>query len=133
MKKIVQAVVFVLVFIFSTHARGADGLVSVKSPRSSKDTMDHLDTVAKQKGMTICARIDHSAGAAKVGMKLRPTELLIFGNPQGGTAFMGCNQTFGIDLPLKALVWDHASVRVRLAYNYTEFLAIRHNVSQRPS
>jgi uncharacterized protein (DUF302 family) len=133
MKKIVQAVVFVLVFIFSTHARGADGLVTVKSPHSSKDTMDRLETVAKQKGMTIFARIDHSAGAAKVGMKLRPTELLIFGNPQGGTPFMGCNQTFGIDLPLKALVWEDASGQVWLGYNDPEFLAKRHNVSQCPA
>jgi uncharacterized protein (DUF302 family) len=114
MKKIVQTVVVALVFIFSTHAQAADGLVTVKSPHSSKDTMDRLETVAKQKGMTIFARIDHSAGAAKVGMKLRSTELLIFGNPQGGTPFMECNQTLGIDLPLKALVWEDASGQVWL-------------------
>jgi uncharacterized protein (DUF302 family) len=133
MKKIIQAVVVALVFIFSTHAWGADGVITVKSPHSSKDTMDRLETVAKQKGMTIFARIDHSAGAAKVGMKLRSTELLIFGNPQGGTPFMECNQTVGIDLPVKALVWEDASGQVWLGYNDPEFLARRHGVSQCPA
>ena len=84
--KTIQAVLLALVFFFWTHAWGADGLTTVKSPHSSKETMDRLEAVAKQKGMAIFARIDHSAGAAKVGMKLRPTELLIFGNPQGGTS-----------------------------------------------
>jgi uncharacterized protein (DUF302 family) len=120
MKKIIQAVVVALVFIFSTHGWGADGLIIVKSPHSSKDTMDRLETVAKQKGMTIFARIDHSAGAAKVGVKLRSTELLIFGNPQGGT-------------PFKALVWEDASGQVWLGYNDPEFLARRHDVSQCPA
>ena len=95
--------------------------------------MDRLETVAKQKGMTIFARIDHSAGAAKLGMKLRSSELLIFGNPQGGTPFMECNQTVGIDLPLKALVWEDVSGQVWLGYNDPEFLAKRHNVSQCPA
>jgi uncharacterized protein (DUF302 family) len=133
MKKIIQAVVVALVFIFSTHVWGADGLITVKSPHSSKDTMDRLETVAKQKGMTIFARIDHSAGAAKVGMKLRSTELLIFGNPEGGTPFIECNQTVGIDLPVKALVWEDASGQVWLGYNDPEFLARRHGVSQCPA
>jgi uncharacterized protein (DUF302 family) len=133
MKKIIQAVVVALVFIFSTHGWGADGLIIVKSPHSSKDTMDRLETVAKQKGMTIFARIDHSAGAAKVGVKLRSTELLIFGNPQGGTPFMECNQTVGIDLPVKALVWEDASGQVWRGYNDPEFLARRHDVSQCPA
>ena len=133
MKKTIQEVVVALVFIFSTHAWSADGLITIKSPHSSKDTMDRLETVAKQKGMTIFARIDHSAGAAKVGMKLRSTELSIFGNPQGGTPFMECNQTVGIDLPLKALVWEDASGQVWLGYNDPEFLAKRHGVSPCPA
>jgi uncharacterized protein (DUF302 family) len=92
--------------------------------------MDRLETLAKRKDMTIFARIDHAAGAAKVGKKLRSTELLVFGNPQGGTPFMECNQTVGIDLPLKALVWEDASGQVWLGYNDSEFLARRHGVLQ---
>jgi uncharacterized protein (DUF302 family) len=94
--------------------------------------MDRLETLLKQKGMTIFARIDHAAGAAKVGRTLRATELLIFGNPQGGTPFMECSQTVGIDLPLKALVWEDASGQVWLGYNDPAFLAQRHGVSQCP-
>jgi uncharacterized protein (DUF302 family) len=133
MKTVIHAVLLAVAFIFSSHVWGAEGLIVVKSPHSSKDTMDRLESVAKQKGMTILARIDHSAGAAKIGMKLRPTELLIFGNPQGGTPFMECNQTVGIDLPIKALVWEDASGGVWLGYNDPEFLARRHGVLQCPA
>ena len=133
MMKIIEVVAVVFWFLFSTSAWGADGLIAVKSPHSSKDTMDRLETLVKQKGMTIFARIDHAAGAAKVGKNLRSTELLIFGNPQGGTPFMECNQTVGIDLPLKALVWEDASGQVWLGYNDPEFLARRHGVSQCPA
>ena len=71
--------------------------------------MDKLENVVKERGLNVFARIDHAAGAAKIGKTLRPTEVLIFGNPQGGTPFMECAQSVGIDLPLKALVWQDAS------------------------
>jgi len=80
----------------------------------------------------VFARIDHAAGAARVGQTLRPTEVLIFGNPQGGTPFMQCVQTVGMDLPLKALVWQDASGQVRLGYNDPSFLALRHGASPCP-
>lgn len=108
----------------------ADGLVAVKSPHSAKATMDKLEGIVKQRGLNVFARIDHAAGAAKVGKTLRPTEVLIFGNPQGGTPFMECTQTAGIDLPLKALVWEDASAQVWLGYNDPAFLAQRHGVPQ---
>jgi uncharacterized protein (DUF302 family) len=130
--KIPQAVI-VFFFSFSTITWAADGLIVVKSPHSPKDTMERLEAVVKEKGLTIFARIDHAAGAAKVGKKLRSTELLIFGNPQGGTPFMECSQTVGIDLPLKALVWEDASGQVWLGYNDPEFLARRHGASQCPA
>jgi len=110
----------------ASSAWGADGLVAVKSPHGPKDTMDRLEALLKQKGLTIFARIDHAAGAARVGQTLRPTEVLIFGNPQSGTPFMQCAQTVGIDLPLKALVWQDASGQVWLGYNDPSFLAKRH-------
>ena len=109
-----------------THA--ADGMISLKSPHSAKQTMDRLETAVKQQGLTVFARIDHAAGAAKVGQSLRPTEVLIFGNPKGGTPFMACAQTVGIDLPLKALVWEDASGQVWLGYNDPAYLAKRHAV-----
>lgn len=113
-------------------ANAADGLVAVKSPHSAKATMDKLEELVKQRGLNVFVRIDHAAGAAKVGKSLRPTELLIFGNPQGGTPFMECEQTVGIDLPLKALVWEDASGQVWLGYNDPNFLAQRHGVTQCP-
>ena len=131
--KSVSAVTFVIWFSLSTLSWAADGLIVVKSPHSPKDTMDRLEAVVKDKGLTVFARINHAAGAAKVGKKLRSTELLIFGNPQGGTPFMECSQTVGIDLPLKALVWEDASGQVWLGYNDPEFLAKRHGASPCPA
>jgi uncharacterized protein (DUF302 family) len=131
--RIIQTFILSLCLLVSTHALSADGLVAVKSPHSSKDTMDRIEMVVKQKGMTIFAKIDHAAGAAKVGKTLRPTEVLIFGNPQGGTPFIECNQTVGIDLPLKALVWEDSSGQVWLGYNDPLYLASRHGVSQCPA
>lgn len=121
-----------VLFTFASVASAADGLISVKSPHSAKITMDRLEGLVKQRGLNVFARIDHAAGAAKVGKSLRPTELLIFGNPQGGTPFMECAQSVGIDLPLKALVWEDSSAQVWLGYNDPAFLAQRHAVTQCP-
>jgi uncharacterized protein (DUF302 family) len=105
-----------------------DGLVSVESKYSVKDALDRLEADLKAKGITVFARIDHAAGAASVGMPLRPTELLIFGNPKGGTPLMQSNQTIGIDLPLKMLGWQDADGKVWLAYNDVSWLARRHHL-----
>jgi uncharacterized protein (DUF302 family) len=109
-------------------ASAADGLVAVKSPYGVQATMNRLEVIVKERGLTVFARIDHAGGAAKVGKSLRSTELLIFGNPQGGTPFIECAQTVGIDLPLKALAWEDASGQVWLGYNDTAYLARRHEV-----
>ena len=106
----------------------ADGLIAVKSPYSAKETMDRLEGIVKLRGLNVFARIDHADGAAKIGKILRPTEVLIFGNPQGGTPFMKCAQSVGIDLPLKALVWEDEAAQVWLGYNDPEYLAKRHDV-----
>jgi uncharacterized protein (DUF302 family) len=119
--------------LIALPAFAADGLVALKSPHPSKATMDRLESTLKEKGLTIFARIDHAAGAAKIGKQLRATELLIFGNPQGGTPFMECAQTVGIDLPLKALVWQDESGQVWLGYNDPAYLAARHGVAQCPA
>jgi uncharacterized protein (DUF302 family) len=106
----------------------ANGLITVRSCYSPKDTIKRLEAEAKAKGLTIFARIDHAAGAAEVGLPLRPTELLIFGNAKGGTPLMGRMQTIGIDLPLKALVWQDAADVTWLSYNDPSWLAKRHGL-----
>jgi uncharacterized protein (DUF302 family) len=111
----------------------ADGLVTVTSPHSATQTMTRLEGIVKERGLNVFARIDHAAGAAKVGKTLRPTELLIFGNPQGGTPLMECAQTAGIDLPLKALVWQDEAGKVMLSYNDPEYLAKRHGAASCPA
>ena len=90
--------------------------------------MDRLESVVKERGLTVFARINHSAGATNIGRSLRPTEVLIFGSPMGGTPFMECAQSVGIDLPLKALVWEDATGQVWLGYNDPIYLAKRHEV-----
>ncbi len=110
----------------------ADGLVSVVSPRSAAETMTRLEGIVKERGLNVFARIDHAAGATKIGKTLRPTELLIFGNPQGGTPLMECAQTAGIDLPLKALVWTNEAGKVMLSYNDPAYLAKRHGAGSCP-
>ena len=127
-----RSLAIAVLLTFASVASAADGLISVKSPHSAKVTMDRLEGLVKQRGLSVFARIDHAAGAAKVGKSLRPTELLIFGNPQGGTPFMECAQSVGIDLPLKALVWEDSSAQVWLGYNDPAFLAQRHAVPQCP-
>jgi uncharacterized protein (DUF302 family) len=117
----------------SSAAFGAEGLIEIKSPHAARDTMNRFEEVAKQRGLNVFARIDHAAGAAKVGKTLRPTEVLIFGNPQGGTPLMECAQSAGIDLPLKALVWEDAQGQVWLGYNDPAFLAQRHGAAQCPA
>jgi len=114
-------------------ASAADGLLTAKSTRPAKETMDRFEEAAKQRGLVVFARVDHAAGAARVGKTLRPTEVLIFGNPQGGTPFMECAQSVGIDLPLKALVWEDAQGQVWLAYNDPAWLASRHGVAACPA
>ena len=95
----------------------ADGLITIRSAYGPEDTMNRFDAEVRAKGMTVFARIDHAAGAAAVGLPLRPTDLLIFGNAKGGTPLMQQVQAIGIDLPLKALVWQDASGTTWLSYN----------------
>jgi uncharacterized protein (DUF302 family) len=105
-----------------------DGLKTVPSRLGSKETMDRLEAEVKAKGMTVFARVDHAAGAAQVGLPLRPTEVLIFGNPRGGTPLMQAGQTMGIDLPLKVLVWQDEAGKTWLSYNEPGWLAARHGL-----
>ena len=106
----------------------ADGLTTLRSSLGPKDTMNRLEAEVKAKGMAIFARIDHAAGAAEVGLSLRPTEVLIFGNARGGTPLMQSAQTIGIDLPLKALVWQDVAGNTWVSYNDPAWTARRHGI-----
>jgi uncharacterized protein (DUF302 family) len=106
----------------------ANGLTTLSSVFGPQDTADRLESEIKARGMTVFARIDHAAGAAAAGMTLRPTEVLIFGNARGGTPLMQSQQAIGIDLPLKALVYQDAEGKTWLAYNDPAWLAQRHGI-----
>jgi uncharacterized protein (DUF302 family) len=105
-----------------------DGLTSIASEHSARDTVERLLAALAKRGLTVFARVDHAAGAASVGLPLRPTEVVLFGNPKGGTALMQDQQTSGIDLPLKALVWEAADGKVYLTYNDPHWIAQRHGL-----
>jgi uncharacterized protein (DUF302 family) len=105
-----------------------EGLTSMRSKFGPKETMDRLEAEIRAKGMKVFARIDHASGATEAGLELRPTELIIFGNARGGTPLMQSVQTVGIDLPLKALVWEDASGTTWLSYNEPSWIVQRHNI-----
>jgi uncharacterized protein (DUF302 family) len=102
------------------------GMIDVLSPYSVPDTLSRLESILKERGLTIFARVDHSGEAERVGLKMRPTQLLIFGSPKGGTPLMVAAPSVAIDLPLKALAWEDESGRVWLSYNAAEYLQQRH-------
>ena len=106
-----------------------EGLTSIRSRFGPKETMDRLEAEIRGQGMTVFVRIDHAAGAAEVGLTLPPTELIIFGNARGGTPLMQSAQTVGIDLPLKALVWEDTVGTTWLSYNEPGWIAQRHSVA----
>ena len=105
-----------------------NGLVSVQSHVSARKTLDRLLAVLAARQLTIFARIDHAAGAASVSLPLRPTEVVIFGNPKGGTPLMQDRQSAGIDLPLKALIWEDADGKAWFTYNDPAWIAQRHGL-----
>jgi uncharacterized protein (DUF302 family) len=111
-----------------SETMAAQGLTTIRSNFGPQDTMNRLETAVKAKGMTVFGRIDHAAGANEAGLSLRPIEVLIFGNAKAGTPLMQSVQTIGIDLPLKALVWQDAADNTWLSYNDPAWLAQRHGL-----
>ena len=126
-----QKILFTItaLFFLASTAYADNGLINVKSSHDTKTTADRLENALKQKGMTVFARIDHAAGAQKVGQKLRPTELVVFGNPKVGTPLMQCRQSTAIDLPQKALIWEDEEGQVWLSYNNPNYLVERHGIT----
>lgn len=106
----------------------SDGAITVESKFPVSETIDRLAAAAVRAGLLVFARIDHAQGARDAGLELRPTELLIFGHPRGGTPLMLDSQQAGIDLPFKALAWEDEDGRVWLAWNDAEWLARRHQL-----
>jgi uncharacterized protein (DUF302 family) len=127
MKKIIFAALS-LVFI-AIPVLAADGVINVPSEFNVEETANRLENILNEKGMTIFRRIKHSEAADKVGIRLRETELIIFGNPKIGSPLMKCQQIVAIDLPQKALVWEDAESNVWLSYNDPGYLKKRHNIS----
>ena len=124
-------ILVLIMFLFAASSAWADtGFVNVKSNHSVKETGDRLETVLKQKGMTVFSRINHAAGAKRVGKILRPTELIIFGNPKVGAPLMQCSQTVGLDLPQKALIWEDEAGLVWFSYNSPAYLDKRHGLAK---
>ncbi len=124
----VQAIVITILLSTQAYAGNSNGMIRIKSNHDVSTTLDILESVLKTKGMTIFKRVDHTAGAEKAGLQLRPTELLIFGNPKVGTPLMLCSQTAALDLPQKALAYEDEYGKVWLAYNDPAYMAKRHNL-----
>ena len=117
-------------FFFASVTYADNGIISIKSSHDVKTTVDRLESILREKGMTVFIRINHAEEAQKVGKKLRPTELIIFGNPKVGTPLMQCGQSVGIDLPQKALIWQDEAGQVWLSYNDPKYLASRHSIKE---
>ena len=132
MKPILKAAIAVICLLLPTAvAAGAGGLIEKQSAHGVKETVDRFEAILKKKGITVFARIDHAAGAAKIGQNLAPTELIIFGSPKMGTPLMTASRRIGIDLPLKLLAWQDGDGKVRIAYHAPDRLKARYQVEGR--
>ena len=119
----------IALFILASQVYAENGIISVKSSHDVKATAHRLENTLKQKGMTVFIRINHAEGAQKVGIKLRPTELVVFGNPKVGAPLMQCSQSTAIDLPQKALIWEDEKGQVWLSYNDQNYLVGRQGIT----
>ena len=126
MKKLLLIPILLLFFI--GNASAADGMLNVESQFSVEDTANRLETILNEKGMTIFNRIRHSEAAAKVGIQLRDTQLVLFGNPKAGSPLMKCQQSMAIDLPQKALIWKDENDKVWISHNDLRFMQKRHDI-----
>ncbi len=123
-----KTAILALALVAASVAPAAEGVVDVQSAFGVAETADRLEAVLAQKGMTVFDRIRHSVAAGRVGIELRDTELVIFGNPKVGSRLMQCAQSVAIDLPQKALVWEDAGGRVWVSYNDPVYLSRRHGI-----
>lgn len=131
--KILRWLIMIVLSATAISAAAVDGLIAVRSTRDVATTISRLEDLFKTRGLTVFARIDHAAGAAKVGKMLRPTQVLLFGNPASGTPLMECAQTMGIDLPQKMLVWEDDKGQAWVGYNDPTYLIQRHGATPCPA
>jgi uncharacterized protein (DUF302 family) len=127
MKSLLMAIALLILPVLSSAAD--NGLTTVPSSFSVTETVNRLESLLKDKGITVFARIDHQAEATKAGLSMKASQVLIFGNPKAGTPLMKAAPTTAIDLPLKALAWEDADGKVWLSYNRPDFLKQRHGLS----
>jgi uncharacterized protein (DUF302 family) len=131
MKKQLLIIALAALFSSSAMAQHIDGLIKMKSKYSVTVTLDRLENIVKKKGITVAVRWNHSAKANKIGIPMRDTQLLIFGNPKLGSYLMTSEQTAAIDMPLKAIAWKDAKGQVWLGYNDPYYIAKRHHITNR--
>ncbi len=125
-----KAILSVLVTLFiAVPAAASDGMINVQSTFNVQETADRMEIILQEKGMKIFNRIKHSEGAAKAGIELRNTELILFGNPKVGSPLMKCRQSVAIDLPQKALIWEDDKANVWISYNDPRYLERRHTIT----
>lgn len=127
MKKTILMTLAIVFIAFPAMA--SDGMVNVQSTFNVEETADRMESILKEKGMTVFNRIKHSEAAAAVGIELRNTELILFGNPKVGSPLMKCQQSAAIDLPQKALIWEDDKATVWISYNNPRYLEKRHNIT----
>jgi uncharacterized protein (DUF302 family) len=127
MKKTILMTLAIVFIAFPAMA--SDGMVNVQSNFNVEETADRMESILKEKGMTVFNRIKHSEAAAAVGIELRNTELILFGNPKVGSPLMKCQQSAAIDLPQKALIWEDDKATVWISYNNPRYLEKRHNIT----
>ena len=132
MRTLINAVLVMSFLLLPLPSRADIGLVDVRSQFSVAETLDRFEAAAKDAGLHIFARLDHAKGATSVGQQLRPTELLIFGNPKVGTEVMSSNQRAGIELPMKVLAWEDPEGVVWLSYTRPDYLFERFEITDRP-
>lgn len=127
MKRLILFALLTIAAAFSAQAE--NGIVDVQSAFGVEETADRVERILNEKGMTVFARIRHSEAAGKVGIELRDTELVIFGNPKVGSPLMRCEQTVAIDLPQKALIWEDEDAITWISYNDPRYLVQRHGMA----
>ncbi len=127
MKKTILMTLAIVFIAFPAMA--SDGMVNVQSNFNVEETADRMESILKEKGMTVFNRIKHSEAAAAVGIELRNTELILFGNPEVGSPLKKCQQSAAIDLPQKALIWEDDKATVWISYNNPRYLEKRHNIT----
>ena len=127
MKKLVCTVLLILSIAIPVWA--VDGMINIQSNFNVEETADRMESVVKEKGMTVFKRIKHSEAANKIGIELRDTELIIFGNPKVGSLLMKCQQSVAIDLPFKALIWEDDNAKVWISYNDPRDMEKRHSIT----